>query len=300
MTVAFAWGGPTTHQEVQRTQNDKKDIFQLDCELPAAHGLLAPAQQPSGNQSKPLDTLPGAEKKRKLNVVFVGAHVDDWVFCVGTLARYAREGHSVLCFSFTPGDSQGIADSLHMPLDRLAALRREDGMRGTKLFGSQLKILNQHNQNMHVDPETYAEFSKTLATEAPDVVIGLWLLQYHPDHLAAGNLAFHAWMQNGMKFEFYFCETPPGGEVTPQLFMPNCWVDVESVMDLSREAVMANTLEGKALWVDYEMCTKFRGRGYGCHYADAFVRIVTVASVNSKNLTPHRWFGGGLELRHDK
>ena len=80
-----------------------------------SHGLLARTQQPSGNQPKPLDTLPGAEKNRKLKVVFVGAHVDDWVFCVGTLARYAREGHSVLCFSFTPGDSQAIADSLHMP-----------------------------------------------------------------------------------------------------------------------------------------------------------------------------------------
>ena len=170
-------------------------------------------------------------------------------------------------------------------------------MRGTRLFGGQLKILNQHNQNMHIDPETYAEFSKTLAAEAPDVVIGLWPLQYHPDHLAAGNLAFHAWMQNGMKFEFYFCETPPGGEVTPQLFLPNRWVDVESVRDLSREAVMANTLEGKALWADYEMCTKFRGRGYGCYYADAFVRIVTVGSVDSRNLTPHRWFGGGLETQ---
>jgi LmbE family N-acetylglucosaminyl deacetylase len=187
-----------------------------------------------------------------------------------------------------------------MPLDKLATLRREDGMRGTKLFGAQLKVLNQNNQKMHVDPDSYAEFSKTLAAEAPDVVFSLWPLQYHPDHRAAGNLAFQGWMQNDMKFDFYFCETPPGGEVTPQLFLPNRWVDVESVMDLSRQAVMANTLEGKALWADYEMCTNFRGKGYGCHYADAFVRIVTVAAVNPKNLTPNRWFGGGLELRHDK
>ncbi len=80
-----------------------------------------------------------------------------------------------------------------------------------------------------VDPETYIEFDKTLAAENPDVVIGMWPLQYHPDHRAAGNLAFNAWLQSGMKFEFYFCETLPGGEQTSQQFAPNRWVDVESV-----------------------------------------------------------------------
>src|SRR5690349_8525649 len=67
-------------------------------------GLLASALVASGQ--KPADILPGAEKKRKLKVVFVGAHVDDWGGCAGTLARYAREGHDVICFSFTPGDSE--------------------------------------------------------------------------------------------------------------------------------------------------------------------------------------------------
>jgi hypothetical protein len=113
-----------------------------------AHAIGVSGQQSSTEPRKPVDTLPGAEKNRKLKVVFVGAHVDDWVFCVGTLARYAREGHDVLCFSFTPGDSQAIANAYHMPLDKLAALRSEDAMRGTKLFGARFKILDQHNQKM--------------------------------------------------------------------------------------------------------------------------------------------------------
>src|SRR5258708_5619965 len=91
-----------------------------------ANVLLARGQQSQGKEPKPLDPLPGEEKNRKLKVVFVGAHVDDWIFSVGTLARYVHEGHAVLCFSFTPGDSQAMADSQHMSLDRLAALRRED------------------------------------------------------------------------------------------------------------------------------------------------------------------------------
>ena len=101
-----------------------------------AHALLAGGQQSSAEARKPLDALPGAEKNRRLKVVFVGAHVDDWIFCVGTLARYAAERHEVLCFSFTPGDSQAMADGNHMPLDKLAALRREDSSRDAPGFRS--------------------------------------------------------------------------------------------------------------------------------------------------------------------
>jgi hypothetical protein len=103
-----------------------------------------------------------------------------------------------------------------------------------------------------------------------------------------------------MKFEFYFCETFPGDEQTSQQFAPNRWVDVESVFDLSREAIMANTLEGKSLWADYEMCEKFRGREYGCQYAEAFVRMITVGTIKTpENPVPGLWYSG-LSLAHDQ
>ena len=272
----------------------------------AASGFFAPAMLARGQQSsaqarKPVDTLPGAQKNRKLKVVLVGAHVDDWIFCVGTLARYAREGHDVLCFSFTPGDSQGMADARHISVDKLAAIRREDAMKGTKLFGAQFKILDQHNQKMHVDPEAYIQFNKTLAAENPDVVFGLWPLQFHPDHRAAANFAFNAWLQCGNKFEFYFCETYLASEETAQQFAPNRWVDVESVLDISRQAIRGNTIEDtKAIWADYETCARFRGAEYGCQYAEAFVRIVTVGSVKvPANPVPGLWYSG-LDPAHDQ
>jgi LmbE family N-acetylglucosaminyl deacetylase len=265
-----------------------------------AQALRVRGQQPSTGVGKPIDTLPGAEKNRKLKVVFVGAHVDDWIFCVGTLARYAREGHDVLCLSFTPGDSRPMAEGLHIPLDKLAALRTEDATRGTKLFGAQYRVLDQHNQKMHVDAESYIEFEKTLAAENPDVVFGMWPLQFHPDHRAAGNLAYNAWIESGPKFDFYFCETWLGDESSSQQFAPNRWVDIESVIDLSQQAILANTLEGKALWPKYEICTKFRGSEYGCQYADALVRIVTVGSVKPReNPVPGLWYSG-MNLAHDQ
>src|SRR6266566_670140 len=264
-----------------------------------AHALAASGQQPSKKALTPADVLPGAEKKRKLKVVFVGAHVDDWGDCAGTLARYAHDGHDVICFSFTPGDSVSMAIARHMSVDKLAALRRDDAIRGTKIIGAQLKILNQRNQNMRVDPDTYDEFNKTIAAENPDVVFGMWPLEFHPDHRAAANLGFNAWLASGMKFEFFFCETPEAAEMTPQQFAPNRFVDIEPVIDLKRRAIVANTFI-KDWWAECEMWAKFRGGEYGCKYAEAFVRINTVASMKPANIAPRRWYGGGLQITHDK
>ena len=270
----------------------RRNLFNWAAGGVVAHALLARGQQLSAKPATPPDLLPGAEKNRKLKVVFVGAHVDDWTVCSGTLARYAREGHDVLCFSFTPGDSQSMANGNHMPLDQLAALRREDAVRGIKLIGAQFKILNQHNQDMRVDAETYIDFSKTLSAAKPDVVFGMWPIEYHPDHRAAANLAFSAWLQSGMKFDFYFSETQEAGEMTPQLFVPNRWVDIASVIDLKHESTIANTLI-KDSWAESEMWAKFRGAEYGCEYAEAFVHIATVGSIKPvANPVPGLWSSG--------
>ena len=76
------------------------------------------------------DDLPEVHRKKKLKVVFVGAHTDDWTVCAGTLARYTALGHEVLIISFTPGDSVSMADVYHMTLEDLAAAWRDQAVKG--------------------------------------------------------------------------------------------------------------------------------------------------------------------------
>ena len=115
---------------------------------------------------------------------------------------------------------------------------------------------------------------------------------------AAANLAFNAWLQNGMKFQLYFCETPGGTEMQPQQFIPNRRVDVESVADLKRESFLANAFI-KHSWPETDLWAKFRGMEYGCKYAEAFVHMATVATMPPENIYPKRWYYGGLRLGHD-
>lgn len=241
------------------------------------------------------DDLPEAQRNKKLKVVFVGAHTDDWTNCGGTLARYAAAGHEVLILSFTPGDSPSMADVYHMTVDDLAAARRDQATKGAQIIGATIRFLKEKDLQMHVDPASYQQFNALLAAEKPDVVFAMWLMEFHPDHRAAGNLAYNAWLQSGMTFGLYFCETPGGTEMQPQQFNPTHYVDVGSVKELRRDSFLANALI-KDEWPASELWAKFRGMEYGCQSAEAFVRVHTVASMPERNLHPNWWYWGGLRL----
>jgi len=268
----------------------------------SAAGLLqvtsAQTSQPKPKKAATADDVPGAELKRKLTVVFVGAHVDDYTVCSGTIARYTSAGHRVLLYSFTPGDSRSMADMNGLPIEELAANRRADALRGAKILGAELRFLDQHNQNMQVNPDVCIAFNKLLAAEKPAVVFGMWPLEFHPDHRAAANISYNAWLQSGMAFRYLFCETPGGGEMTTQHFHPTRYVDVESVMDQKRAAHAANRYIKKGI-PEADLLARFRGMEYGCQYAEGFVELTTVAKMPPENITPRRWYYGGLRSHHD-
>jgi LmbE family N-acetylglucosaminyl deacetylase len=259
---------------------------------------LARAEQEVQRKSVPAGAMPGASLNRKLKVVFVGAHVDDWIDCAGTIARYVKAGHEALLLSFTPGDSRSMAAMNEMGLEELARIRRQDAIKGAKILGAEIRFLDQHNQNMQVSPAVYDRFNKLMMDEKPDVVFGMWPLEFHPDHRAAANIAFNAWLQCGLKFEYFFCETASGGEMQTQQFIPNRYIDIESVMELKRASHEANRFIKQGVH-DAELWARFRGMQYGCRLAEAFVQIQTVATMPPENLAPRRWYYGGLRMHTD-
>ena len=119
-----------------------------------------------------------------------------------------------------------------------------------------------------------------------------------PDHRAAASISFNAWLQCGMKFEYFFCETASGGEMQTQQFIPNRYLDVESVMELKRSSHEANRFIKQGV-PDAELWARFRGMQYGCRFAEAFVQVQTVATMPPENLAPRRWYYGGLRMHAD-
>lgn len=282
----------------------RRGLFSMSSSLMGAAAVASalPARiAATGNSSAPQepspDDLPEIHKKKKLKVYFAGAHTDDWLLCAGTLARYAKLGHEVKVISLTPGNSISMADVEHMSVEKLAAARREQAVRGTRMIGASIRFLKEDDLKVRVTPETYQAFNRLLLPENPDVVFTLWPLSYHPDHRAAGNLALNAWLQGGLKFALLYCGNPGGGEDEGRYFNPNHYVDVESVKDLKKKTWLANTFDAKS-WPHMDMGWQFRGHQCGCQYAEAFIWIQTRASMPPRNLYPKWWYWGGLRLSH--
>jgi LmbE family N-acetylglucosaminyl deacetylase len=186
-----------------------------------------------------------------------------------------------------------MSQRMKLSIEDLCKARQEQATRGTKIIGARFKALTiQSNQKIRVDAEKYLEFNKILAAENPDVVFGMWPIEYHPDHRAAANFAFNAWLQSGMKFDFYFSETGEANEMSSQLFVPNRWVDVTSVWELKHQSFMANTFINTG-WHNAELWCSFRGAEYGCKYAEAFRKVHTVGTVGMPaDPKPGLWWQG--------
>src|SRR5262249_35253828 len=74
---------------------------------------------------------------------------------------------------------------------------------------------------------------------------------------------------------------------------PPCGCDVDLRLDgwsqlsacVDRKADSGRGLPNQSGVTDAELWAKFRGIEYGCQYAEAFVRIVTVLKIPAKNIT---------------
>ncbi len=70
-----------------------------------------------------------------MNVLFVGAHPDDIeIFCGGTAALYAKQGHQVFfCVS-----TNGNVGSTTLPPKEIAAIRHKEAADGAAVIGAKL------------------------------------------------------------------------------------------------------------------------------------------------------------------
>ena len=70
-----------------------------------------------------------------MNILFVGAHPDDIeVWCGGTAALYAEQGHNVFFCVATNGN----VGSTTVPRDAIAAVRHEEAKSGAAVIGAKL------------------------------------------------------------------------------------------------------------------------------------------------------------------
>ena len=176
----------------------KNKSFRRDFIKTGSAGLgglaLAPFIKPKQNP-KALEA--GNQGAKKLNVVCLGAHPGDPEFgCGGTLAKFARAGHSVTCIYLTRGEAGDPSKSF----SESAALRTKEAEIACNLLQAKAVFAGQTDGNTILNKEKNEEMSKLILSENPDLVFTQWPIDSHPDHQVTGMLALTAWIRSGRQF----------------------------------------------------------------------------------------------------
>jgi LmbE family N-acetylglucosaminyl deacetylase len=220
-----------------------------------------------------------------MNVLFVGAHPDDIeIFCGGTVARYAAEGHKLFFCVATNGNA---GSSTHTK-EEIGALRYEEAKKGAALVGAQLIWLNYDDEFLFDTRETRLKFIEAFRIAKPDVVFCHWPDDYNPDHTISGRIVddcIHMMKVPIIKTEsphlppekiippVYYMDTPGGINFVPELY-----VDISSTFKKKVEMVEQHASQTQWMMdvfgyspLDFlEVPARFRGLQACLKYAEAY------------------------------
>jgi N-acetylglucosamine malate deacetylase 1 len=218
-----------------------------------------------------------------LRVLAVGAHPDDIeISCGGTLARYALSGHHVMMCYATNGDK----GHLQIPPAELAVTREREARAAASVINAEVFWLGFPDGELFYDRDTREAFIDTLRQARPDIIFTHWPEAYHPDHVAAGQLAFSA---NYISTVPHIQTMHPASDRVARIYYMDVaydvrveaaeYVDVTEVYDLKRKMLAAH--ESQLVWLrDHDgidvmarMEARDRALGQQCgvEYAERFV-----------------------------
>ncbi|MGH9511418.1 MAG: PIG-L deacetylase family protein [Terriglobales bacterium] len=219
-----------------------------------------------------------------MNVLFVGAHPDDIeLFCGGTAALYAKQGHQVFfCVS-----TNGNVGSATLPQNEIAAIRHKEAQKGAEVIGAKLIWLDFDDEFLLDSRESRLAFIEAFRQCEPEVVICHWRHDYNPDHSISGMIVDECIHMAGIPNittasppvpsgkipHVYFMDTPAGVGFEPEIY-----VDITETFPtkvkmvaqhVSQNSWMKNIF-GYELEAFLEIPAKFRGLQAGCKMAEAF------------------------------
>jgi len=220
--------------------------------------------------------------RKPLRVLAIGAHPDDLEFQVGgTLAKYAARGDTVIMAVATNGD---IGSATHT-MEEIGAIRKQEALDSAALIGAELIWMDYHDEFFFYNEETRRHMIEVMRHAAPDVVLGHWTNDYHPDHSLSGMAARDARIMTAVPLivtasahlpkipVHFFYDTLAGIDFTPEVY-----VDVSDTFETKRQMLASHEsqnpdrdiFEGRSIAQMKEVHSAFRGLQAGVRYAEGF------------------------------
>jgi LmbE family N-acetylglucosaminyl deacetylase len=198
-----------------------------------------------------------------MNVLAIGAHPDDIEYgCGGMLTKYAERGHDVYLFVASDGALGGDG-----------SVRRQEQADSALIMGCREVFWGDYiDTEIPLNRELIVRLEAVMRRVQPRMIFVHFPDDTHQDHrnLAQGTLSATRYVPN-----FLFYEGP-----TTQNFTPNCFTDIEKVLDRKlacleahRSQVTKTNIEDLTILELAVSCATFRGIQGRVKYAEAFQSV---------------------------
>ncbi len=198
-----------------------------------------------------------------MNVLAIGAHPDDIEYgCGGTLTKYAQKGHAIHLFVASDGARGGEGPVRRREQDESALIL---GVRDVFWGG-------YPDTEIPLNRELIVRLEEVIAKVRPSMIFVNSPDDTHQDHrhLAQGVTSATRYVPN-----FLFYEVP-----STQNFAPNCYTDIEKVLDRKLAALEAHhsqvtktNIEDLTILELVKSSANFRGIQARVKYAEAFQSV---------------------------
>jgi len=234
-----------------------------------------------------------------MNVLAFGCHPDDIeVSCAGTLAKYAKQGHTVTVCHVANGN---LGHAI-IPPEELRGIRENEAVEAGKLAG--ITVLTCDIGDLLVYDSQKEQRDKVvdvIRRVRPDVILTHSPNDYMPDHVAVSRLVFDA--SFAASVPHYETSINGAAAITPIFYMdtlaginfsPTEYVDITDTVELKLQ--MLNRHDSQIRWmrdhdkIDFlefvRICARFRGLQCGVMYAEAFTQCYAWPKLTAKRLLP--------------
>ena len=244
----------------------------------------------------------------KLTILAVGAHPDDLeILCGGTLAKYAKLGHTVVMAHILNGDKGHYT----MDSETLAKVRKKESESAAGTIGSKAISIDIPDGQMFSDLGTRMQVMDLIRSAKPDVIFTHSPNDYMLDHITTSELVCDAsYLASAPLFKtkieahdkippVFFMDTLSGID-----FIPTEYVDVTDCFEAKKKMVKQHN--SQLVWLkehhnvdileSVEIVARFRGLQCGVEYAECFRQYEVLGRIVPSRLLP----SGGRSIEPKK
>lgn len=213
-------------------------------------------------------------------IVVITPHPDDAeASCGGLIANSVKEGKTVIILTMTGGEL-GIGGKTK---EEARLIRVSEAKNAAQILQAKVLFFGAVDASLSSDSGNTARLTELLLALNPSTVLAPWPMDLHPDHQAAGMLAWRVFQDKRLSFLLYFYETTNGPHTKSFAFLPTDYIDITGQINTKKKATLQHQSQHPEDWYFmYETLATVRGYEADVPYAEAYIRAQNSSGLGGR------------------